>query len=69
MADSPVYPKPVPPFLTVVIRDVAPLMHLNEPCAYRTVHIALTEEQQRELALGKTESINSCFFELAGRGL
>ena len=38
-------------FMTVVIRDESPLIHLNEPVSHRTVKILLTEEQRKALEL------------------
>lgn len=37
--------------LTVVVRDISPFVFMQEPCVYRSVHIELTDEQRRQLAL------------------
>ena len=53
-----------PDILTVIIRDVAPLMHLNEPCLHRTVQIALTAEQREALRFRHNyEEVSSCHLE------
>ena len=50
--------------LTVIIRDEGPVMHLNEPVAYRSVQIILTPEQARIVRLRhKNEAVSSCFLE------
>jgi hypothetical protein len=49
--------------LTVVIRDISPFVHLQEPCTYRTVHIPLTDEQVHSLRLTKDEQISTSFIE------
>lgn len=53
-----------PNVLTVIIRDEAPVRHLNEPCSYRSVHIELTAEQ-REMLVRRhdDESYSHCFLE------
>ena len=63
---------PGPKVLTVIIRDVSPFMHLQEPPTYRSVQIELTPEQREKLSLawvassGFTdyhEEVSQCFFE------
>ena len=58
--------------LTVIIRNISPLIFMQEPVLHRTVHIELTPEQEKLLALritGKNngedvvEDISSCFIE------
>lgn len=54
--------------LKVVIRDDSPQLIGNNRAKYRTVDIALTEEQIEQLKLYKTESgiwedVSICFFE------
>ena len=64
--------KPLGRFLTVVIRNEANFIFMQEPCTYRTVHIELTPEQEEQLALryvGQTcgskiyENVAHCFLE------
>lgn len=53
--------------LTVIIRDEGPVRHLNEPVAYRTVQIALTHEQERQVQFRHPhEAISHCFLEPTG---
>jgi len=49
--------------LTVIIRDLSPFIHLQDPCNYRSVHIDLTPEQLHKLAMSSDESIGQCFIE------
>ena len=58
--------------LTVVIRDVMPLISMQEPVSHRTVTIELTPSQKEQLALryrgtncGQEvwEDISQCFME------
>jgi len=44
--------------LTVIIRDESPL-NIEEPCAYRSVSILLTAEQQEQLNLRETRKVSS----------
>jgi hypothetical protein len=48
--------KRCPEKLTVIIRDISPMFHLQEPCDHRRVTIQLTAEQQLALAMNKDES-------------
>lgn len=55
--------------LTVVIRDEAPVRHLNEPCTYRSVHVVLTAEQIDLLTLRHAdEFVATSFLEPADAG-
>lgn len=58
--------------LTVIIRDISPLMFMQEPVTHRAVQIMLTPEQESQLCLKVTgcnngaditEEISSCFIE------
>lgn len=50
--------------LTVLIRDITPLIHLNEPVSHRRVTIELTAEQQQQLKLEKVgHSLGNDIFE------
>lgn len=50
--------------MTVVIHDISPLIHTNQPCSLRTVVIELTEEQRRKLQLNYAEEgYSSCILE------
>lgn len=50
--------------LTVVIADDSLLIHENEPVMHRTVHIKLTEDQLKQLALRNSyETHAMCFLE------
>jgi hypothetical protein len=62
--------------LTVIIRDIGPLIHLQEPPTHRSVQITLTDEQRTALALQWTgsncgvdhyEEIGQCFIEPGAR--
>jgi hypothetical protein len=46
--------------LTVVIRDIAPFVHMQEAPTHRTVHIELTDQQKDLLRL-------SCVGQVGGR--
>ena len=61
-----------PKFLTVVIRNDAPLIFCDDSPSYRSVKVELTEEQRKALALfyvgssGRRayfEEISKCFIE------
>lgn len=67
-------PKPrlAPEFLTVIIRDDAPMIHCGDSPSYRSVRIELTEEQRRQAAMSATsssggtwhfEQISKCFLD------
>jgi len=70
-------PKPTPriyPFdtLTVVIRDDAPMLHAGDSPSYRSVRIALTDEQIGKIKLAWShssggnhyyEQVSKCFLE------
>lgn len=43
--------KPGPRHLRVILRNIAPLVHLNEPVSHRSVLIELTPEQRAQLSL------------------
>lgn len=45
-----------PEYLTFVIRDNAPFIHMQEPPRHRTVAIRLTQEQRQQLILKATGS-------------
>lgn len=49
--------------LTVIIRDISPFIHLQEPCTFRTVHIQLTDEQIHLLRMNKDEQVSQSFIE------
>ena len=58
--------------LTVIINNIAPFIHLQEPVQHRSVRIELTEEQKKMLRMkwvarsGATdyyEEISHCFLE------
>jgi hypothetical protein len=51
-----------PRFLTVVLRDIAPMVHLNEPVNHRSVRIELTENQRKILSLNNTHTIGGIEF-------
>jgi len=46
-----------PKFLTFVIRDASPFIHLQEPLRHRTVTIHLTQEQRERLILKATGAV------------
>lgn len=46
-----------PEYLTVIIRDGAPLICSDDRPSFRTVQIQLTEAQRKELALRNTYSV------------
>lgn len=48
---EPIYPNRI---VTIVIRDVAPMLCINESPVYRSVQIEFTEEQIKKLALEHT---------------
>jgi hypothetical protein len=59
-------------YLTVIIRDDAPLIFVGDSPAYRRVTIGLTHDQVKQLELKKTgtdgktkifESVSQCFLE------
>jgi hypothetical protein len=60
--------------LTVIFRDDAPVIHCGSSPTYRTVQVALTDEQKAKLQTRKgctTESISMAIIEqldAAGRG-
>lgn len=65
-------PKTPSRFVTFVIRDESPFIHLQEPVRKRTVQIALTDEQLLALQLRCTgvsagtpiyEEISDCFMD------
>jgi|HubBroStandDraft_4_1064222.scaffolds.fasta_scaffold382929_5 hypothetical protein len=43
--------------LTVIIRDDAPMIHCGDSPSYRTLRIALTEEQINEIELRHTATV------------
>ena len=45
--------------LTVIIRDLSPMIHLQEPVSHRRVTFELTEEQEDLLKLKCTGSVGS----------
>lgn len=50
--------------LTVIIRNNASFIHLQDDPTYRSVQIELTQEQLQKLTLRcNTEEINKCFIE------
>ncbi len=50
--------------LTVIIRDLVPLIHMDSPVRRRSVTILLTPEQEESLKLWhKDEEIGECFIE------
>lgn len=58
--------------LTVIIRNYAPLIHMQEPVSHRSVQIELTKEQMEKLIMRRThidngkdfhEEISHCFIE------
>lgn len=64
--------KPGPRHLRVILRNIAPLVHLNEPVSHRSVLIELTPEQRAQLSLqwvgsscGRDdfEEVSKAFFE------
>ena len=48
--------------LTVIIRDESPMRGLNEPCTYRAVQIALTQEQEEAIRLRHDDEAISTSF-------
>ena len=48
--------------VTFVIRDESN-WKFNEPCTYRSVHIALTKDQLSLLKMNVNESVNQVYFE------
>ena len=44
--------------ITVIIRDISPVVHLNEPVGLRTARIELTKEQEEKLKLRSIGFIN-----------
>ena len=46
-------------YLTVIIRDCAPYVHMQEPLGHRAIRIELTDEQRRQLALRWTHTIGT----------
>lgn len=49
--------------LTVIIRDISPFIHLQEPCTHRTVQIPLTDEQVHLLRMNKDEQVSQSYIE------
>lgn len=43
--------KECPPYLTVVIRNDAPMVHCGDSPSYRTVRVILTEQQRAAIKL------------------
>lgn len=69
MSKGPIYPGNK---LTVIIRNDAPMIHCGDSPSYRSVQIALTEEQMQKLRLNYAhssggndfhEDISKCFIE------
>jgi hypothetical protein len=56
-----------PKTLTLIIKDVSPLIYEEEPVQHRTVHIELTEDQRVRLECLNNanlyEEISFCFLE------
>ena len=50
-------------WLTVVIRDDAPIIHSNDAPSYRSVRLELTSIQRAKLAMSQHEAISPCFVE------
>ena len=50
--------------ITVIIRDLVPLIHMDSPIRRRSVSLMLTKEQEEALKLWhKDEEIGECFME------